>query len=100
MFEFDAILSTIASKRTKPFSGYPTHHFVGGNIDEMTVPTKALADAVGNVIREHGHAMGKYGMESGPQGHLPLRETITHLPKQRAGMSVTTDEVLMTSGSL
>ncbi|MGY8789259.1 MAG: aminotransferase class I/II-fold pyridoxal phosphate-dependent enzyme, partial [Pseudomonadales bacterium] len=84
----------------KPFSGNPRYHFVGGNIDEQTIPTEALANAVGDVIRNHGSAMGKYGMNSGPQGHLPLREFISDNLKRCAGMSVTPDEVLVTTGSL
>ncbi|MCK0104418.1 PLP-dependent aminotransferase family protein [Pseudohalocynthiibacter sp. F2068] len=100
MFEFSTILSAAAKGDAKPFSGYPPFHFVGGNIDEPTVPTEALADAVGDVIRNLGHAMGKYGMDSGPQGHLPLRDIICKQLKRRAGMSVDPSEVLLTTGSL
>ncbi|MDJ0612813.1 MAG: PLP-dependent aminotransferase family protein [Rhizobiaceae bacterium] len=99
-FKFDAFLSDVAAKQAKPFSGYPVHHFVGGNIDEPTVPAGKLAEAVGKVIREQGTTMGKYGMDSGPQGYLPLRETICDILKRRADMNVQPDEVLMTSGSL
>ncbi len=99
-FEFSSVLSDAASFAAKPFAGYPPHHFVGGNIDEPTVPADALAEAVGNVIRTHGHALGKYGMDSGPQGYLPLRETIADYLERRAGMTVSPDEILMTSGSL
>ncbi len=100
MFEFDSLLSAVASGEAKPFSGYPPYHFVGGNIDEPTVPSEALADAVGDVIRNQGPAMGKYGMNSGPQGYLPLREFLSDCLKRRAGMSVTPGEVLVTTGSL
>lgn len=100
MFDFGHFLSDVASTKAKPFLGYPAHHFVGGNIDEPTVPAQALAEAVGNVIRNQGTAMGKYGMDSGPQGYLPLRETVAAMLKRRAGMNVTPDEILMTSGSL
>lgn len=100
MFDFDSFLSAVASGEMKPFSGNPRYHFVDGNIDEQTIPTEALANAVGDVIRNHGSAMGKYGMNSGPQGHLPLREFISDNLKRCAGMSVTPDEVLVTTGSL
>ncbi len=99
-FDFDARLSAAATSKAARFSGYPPYHFVGGNIDEPTVPADALADAVGKVIREHGHELAKYGMESGPQGHLPLREFVCDCLKQRAEIAVTPDEVLLTSGSL
>lgn len=100
MFEFETVLSAKAKRAAKPFAGYPSYHFVGGNIDEPTVPADALAQAVSNVIREQGHAMARYGMESGPQGHLPLRQAVCDCLQKRAGMSVAPDEVLMTSGSL
>lgn len=101
MFNFDPHLSKKAAKgAAQPFGGYPPYHFVGGNIDEPTVPADALADAVARVLRDQGRAMGKYGMESGPQGHLPLREEVCAILKRRAGMEVTPDQVLMTSGSL
>lgn len=99
-FEFGDLLSAAATGKAAPFTGYPPYHFVGGNIDEPTVPAGALGDAVRKVISEHGHAMAKYGMDSGPQGHLPLREFICDCLQRRTGMTVTPDEVLLTSGSL
>ncbi len=99
-FEFASLLSPAATNTAKPFSGYPPYHFTGGNIDEPTVPVEALADAVGKVIREKGHAMAKYGMDSGPQGDLSLREFICDCLKRRNSMTVKPQEVLLTAGSL
>ncbi len=99
-FEFGTMLSAAATAQAGQFSGYPPYHFVGGNIDEPTVPVDGLGDAVRKVVRDQGHAMAKYGMDSGPQGHLPLREFICNCLKARAGMEVTPGEVLLTSGSL
>lgn len=99
-FEFASLLSPAATNTAKPFSGYPPYHFTGGNIDEPTVPVDALADAVGKVIREKGHAMAKYGMDSGPQGDLSLREFICDCLKRRNSMTVKPQEVLLTAGSL
>ncbi|WP_306004781.1 aminotransferase-like domain-containing protein [Aquicoccus porphyridii] len=100
-FAFDSFLSEPARARSaQPFTGLPPYHFVGGNIDEPTVPADALAEAVARVIREEGHAMGKYGMDGGPQGYLPLREEICTILERRTGITVTRDEVLVTSGSL
>ncbi len=99
-FEFSSLLSSAATNTSKPFSGYPPYHFTGGNIDEPTVPVDALADAVGKVIREKGHAMAKYGMDSGSQGDLALREFICDCLKRRNSMTVKPREVLLTAGSL
>lgn len=100
MFEFGPILSDVATGEAKPYSGLPPYHFVGGNIDEPTVPAQALADAIGNIIRDQGHAMGKYGMDSGPQGYLPLRQAVSDIVNRRAGMSASPGEILLTTGSL
>ncbi len=99
-FAFDASLSEKATAQAAPFKGYPPYHFVGGNIDEATVPADQLAQIMADIIREKGHHMAKYGMESGPQGHLPLREFICDFNKRHAGMDTTPDQVLLTSGSL
>lgn len=99
-FDTQTVLSAAAGTQAQPFQGYPPHHFVGGNIDEPTVPAEALAEAVGRVLRAEGHAMGKYGMDSGPQGYLPLREFICAMLERRCGMKVEPGEVLLTTGSL
>jgi len=100
MFDFSSFLSTVATKQAGKFAGFPAYHFVGGNIDEATVPAAALADAVRTVLLQEGHALGKYGMNSGSQGYLPLRDFIVQNLDRRAGMKITMDEVLITSGSL
>ncbi|WP_322865223.1 PLP-dependent aminotransferase family protein [Aquicoccus sp. G2-2] len=99
-FSYTAHLSKAAAAQAAPFAGLPPFHFVGGNIDEPTVPAKALADAVAKVLRTEAHAMGKYGMNSGPQGYLPLREEITRILARRCAMQVDPSEILVTSGSL
>ncbi len=100
MFNFSDVLSDVAIREAQPFAGFPPFHFVGGNIDEPTVPADALANAVATVLRECGHTMGKYGMDSGPQGYLPLRAFVAGMLKRRAGMNVATGDVLLTTGSL
>lgn len=93
-------LSTKATASTAPYSGLPKYHFVGGNIDEPSVPADDLADAMATVLKREGTAMGKYGMNSGMQGYLPLREFICSSLAKSAKMQITPEEVLMTSGSL
>ncbi len=93
-------LSTKATASAAPYAGLPKYHFVGGNIDEPSVPADHLADAMATVLKREGTAMGKYGMNSGPQGYLPLREFICSSLAKSAKMQITPDEVLLTSGSL
>ena len=99
-FDISSVLSSRATASGSQWSGYPPYHFVGGNIDEATVPVDGLAAAVEKVIRSEGHSLAKYGMESGAQGYLPLREFVVDNLKRRTEMEVTADEVLITSGSL
>ncbi len=54
MYRFENILS-ISRKTAANHSGLPKHHFVGGNIDEATVPLAALSDALVDLLKEEGH---------------------------------------------
>ncbi len=100
MYSFEHILSNTARTCAKPYNGLPKHHFVGGNIDEPTVPIGALSDALVDLLKDEGHHLAKYGMDSGMQGYRPLREQIASMLRDRAGMIVTADEILLTTGSL
>lgn len=93
-------LSARASATAQRWTGYPPYHFVGGNIDEDTVPASELAAAVSGVLKREGRDLAKYGMESGPQGYLPLRRFVAETLHRRAGMTVGEEDVLLTTGSL
>jgi 2-aminoadipate transaminase len=99
-FDFSHVLSKRATSTGAQWKGYPPYHFVGGNIDEATVPVNELATALDKVFRAEGHSMAKYGMENGSQGYLPLRNFIVGNLKRRADMEITPEEVLLTTGSL
>ena len=99
-FNFADLISSRATVSANPWDGYPQFHFVGGNIDEQTLPVDELAAAVDRVIRREGHSMAKYGMEDGPLGFFPLRQFTADKLNSRAGMSVSADDVLITTGSL
>ena len=100
MFDFSKSLSAGATASVAPWTGFPPFHFVGGNIDEPTVPIEGLALAIDKAIRAEGKAMAKYGMNSGPLGYLPLRRFVAETLKRRAAMTVTAEDVLLTAGSL
>ena len=99
-FDFTSAISSRARAFANPWNGYPPFHFVGGNIDEQTLPVDELAAAVDRVIRREGQSMAKYGLEDGPLGYLPLRQFIAGNLKTRTSMTVTADDVLITTGSL
>ena len=99
-FDFSSSLSSRATGAALRWSGFPPYHFVGGNIDEPTVPAEELAATVQKVLKAEGHSMAKYGMNSGPQGYLPLREFIADNLGRRTQMQIGPEDVLITSGSL
>lgn len=99
-FDFSNSFGSRAGATENRWGGYPPYHFVGGNIDEDSVPVEELVAAVGNVLRADGHSMAKYGMEPGSLGHPPLRQFIVDNLKRRADMDVSIDDALITNGSL
>lgn len=74
-----------------PFSGYPAYNFVGGHNDAGSIPVAALRDAADRVIAAEGHTLATYGLNSGPQGYLPLRQFIADTVAASAGRTDTAD---------
>jgi 2-aminoadipate transaminase len=82
------------------WTGLAKYSFVGGNIDPDQVPVEGLVEAVNAVLRREGKMLATYGVASGPQGYLPLREFLTGKLKRDAGIQCSTDNILLVSGSL
>ncbi|MGF1650298.1 MAG: PLP-dependent aminotransferase family protein [Hyphomicrobiaceae bacterium] len=82
------------------WSGFPPYNFVGGNNAPEAVPVEALVSALSTVLLREGRDLATYNLQTGPQGYRPLREFIADQLTDSAGMSVTADDVLLTSGSL
>jgi 2-aminoadipate transaminase len=64
------------------------------------MPLGALIEATNAVLAREGRALSMYGLDSGPQGYRPLREFLVGKLKRHAGLTCSTDEILLTSGSL
>jgi 2-aminoadipate transaminase len=99
-FDASALLSAKASGTAGKFKGFPQYNFIGGSNDADSIPAQALADAVTTALLRDGPQLATYGMQSGPQGYLPLREAVADILKRHAGMTDTAEEVLITGGSL
>lgn len=82
------------------YAGFPKYNFVGGHNDGDSVPVADLLAAATAVISREGRTLATYGLESGPQGYLPLRQFLVRKLKADAGIECTTDDILITSGSL
>lgn len=81
------------------YAGFPKYNFVGGHNDAESIPVDELRAAADAVLAREGRTLATYGLESGPQGYLPLRQFMVRKLKADAGMDCTTDEVLITGGS-
>lgn len=83
----------------KRWGGFPPFNFVGGNNDAPSVPVEDMIAATAAVLRREGSTLSTYGMQSGPLGYLPLRAFVADKLGKRSGMTVSPDNVLITSGS-
>lgn len=82
------------------FGGFPKFNFIGGHNAPESIPVDDLRAAADAVLAREGRTLATYSLESGPQGYLPLREFLVRKLKSYGDISCTTDDILMTSGSL
>lgn len=83
-----------------PSSGNrPPYNFTGGHIDAESMPVEDIIAATTTALRRDGTTLATYNLASGPLGYRPLREFVASKLKKRSGLSVSPDDVLITSGS-
>ena len=75
-------------------------NFTGGNNDPDEVPVDGLMAAAQAVLAREGKTLSHYGLHSGPQGYLRLREFLAGKLKRDAGITCAADDILIVSGSL
>src|SRR5215212_3904364 len=99
-FDFAPLLPVGLPAPAARWTGLAKYSFVGGNNDPDQVPVDELIEAVNAVLRREGRTLATYGLASGPQGYLPLREFLTKKLKRDAGIACSADDILIVSGSL
>ncbi len=99
-FDYAPLLPAGLPAAAARWTGLARYSFVGGNNDAEQVPVADLKAAAEAVLTREGHTLATYGLASGPQGYLPLRNFIADKLKRDAGMTCTADDILMVSGSL
>ena len=99
-FDFTPLLPAGLPAPAAKWTGLAKYSFVGGNNDPEQVPVEGLIDAVNAVLRREGRTLATYGLASGPQGYLPLRQFLTAKLKRDAGIACSADDILIVSGSL
>ncbi|BBD08565.1 PLP-dependent aminotransferase family protein [Desulfovibrio ferrophilus] len=70
--------------------------FAGGLPNPALFPSEALAEAARTVIADHGGETLQY---STTEGHPPLREWIAARYRERDGLDVSADDIMITTGS-
>ncbi len=70
--------------------------FAGGLPNPRFFPVKAVSDAATKVMAQDGQSILQY---STTQGYLPLREYIAHRYREKKGLRVSAENILITNGS-
>ena len=99
-FDYAPLLRSDLPPAAAKWAGFPKYNFVGGHNDSASVPVDGLIAAATSVLKREGRTLATYGLESGAQGYKPLRDFVAAKLKADAGIDCTTDEILLTSGSL
>src|SRR5437868_9635731 len=99
-FDFAPLLPAGLPAPAARWTGLANYSFVGGNNDPEQVPVEGLIDAANAVLRREGKTLATYGLASGPQGYLPLREFLAKKLERDARIEPAADEILIVSGSL
>jgi 2-aminoadipate transaminase len=100
VFSFAPLLRKDVPAPSARYAGFPRYNFTGGNNDPQSTPVEGLRAAADAVLAREGRTLATYGLDSGPQGYLPLREFVARKLKADASIACGTDEILITSGSL
>src|SRR6202035_338368 len=96
-FDFAPLLPAGLPAPAARWTGLAKYSFVGGNSDPHQVPVEGLIDAASAVLRREGRTLATYGLASGPQGYLRLREFLVTKLKRDAGICCAADDILIVS---
>src|SRR3954467_6472603 len=99
-FDFSPLLPAGLPPPAARWTGRVKFDFTGGNNDPDRLPLDGLIEAANAVLKREGRSLSTYGLDSGPQGYLALREFLVTKLKADAGIACKTDDILITSGSL
>jgi 2-aminoadipate transaminase len=99
-FDFAPLLPAGLPAPAARWTGLAKYSFIGGNNDPDQVPVEGLIEAINAVLRREGTTLATYGLASGPQGYLRLREFLVTKLKRDAGITCAADDILIVSGSL
>ena len=99
-FDFAPLLPAGLPPPAVRWTGRVKYDFTGGNNDPDRLPLDGLIAAADAVLRREGRSLSTYGLNSGPQGYLALREFLVGKLKGDASIDCKAEDILITSGSL
>lgn len=99
-FDYTPLLPAHVPAPAVRWTGFPAYNFVGGHIDDATVPVDDLRAAIDRALAREGSDLATYSLQSGPQGYRPCRDYVAAKLRKYSGIATTGDDVLLTSGSL
>ena len=99
-FDFSSVFRSDLPGPAGKWRGFPKYNFIGGNNAPEEIPVDDLIEAATSALKREGRTLATYSLDSGPLGYLKLREFLVGKLKRSAGIECTTDEILLTSGSL
>jgi 2-aminoadipate transaminase len=99
-FDFAPLLVAGLPPPAPKWTGFAKFNFSGGHNNADHTPVDHLIAAATAVLKRDGTTLATYGLESGPLGYKPLRAFLVEKLRQHAGIACSTDEILITSGSL
>ncbi len=99
-FDFSSYFRPDLPGPSGKWNGFPKYNFIGGNNAPEEIPVDDLIAAATSALRREGSTLATYALNSGPLGYLKLREFLVGKLGRAAGIDCTTDEILLTSGSL
>ena len=95
--------STLFTKDLPPpagqWQGHPKYNFIGGHHDPELQPMEQFIESATTVFRGDPRNISMYNFDGGPQGIMPLRRFLVQKLANHRDIHITTDEVLITSGS-
>lgn len=99
-FDFGPLFARGLPPPSARWAGFSKYHFIGGNNDAEQVPVDRLLAAATAVLQRDGRNLATYNLLTGPLGYLPLRQFLVGKLKRDAAIDCSTDDILITSGSL
>ncbi|MEC7648845.1 MAG: hypothetical protein VX900_10940 [Pseudomonadota bacterium] len=81
------------------WTGFPEYNFIGGHNDPESIPVERLIEATARVLRRRGQTIATYNQDCGPLSDIEMREFLAEILAKYRGMSATTEDILVTSGS-